>query len=179
MVRAGYAYTGHQCARRERTRRAGLTCARRRLSPVAVARVRLGALQRALQRALVSPWVLGPGVVLTAMVLALALIYIHVACLETGHDILLLQKRLAELEAENQRLQLQVVGLTSPDRIEQLARERLGMVRPEVARVLPEGVPAVAQSPAPVPVEVSWYGKMRTFLTRLVEGRGVLAEPAR
>lgn len=149
----------------------------------------------AARKVLTSVWVLGPALVGSVVILALALVYLHVACLDTGHRILAGQKQLQELEAENQRLQLRVWELTSPDRIEKIARERLGMVRPQAARVLEAGAGERLASTEPGEADRApgtaagkrgwlreaqgWLRELPSSLARLVEGQGALAGPAR
>jgi cell division protein FtsL len=42
----------------------------------------------------------------------------------------------ARLEQENRELQIELATLTSPDRLESLARRRLGLVPPEKGQVI-------------------------------------------
>lgn len=132
---------------------------------------------RTVVRPLGSVWVLGPALVGLAALVALALVYLHVACLDTGHRILALEKELEALRAENEQLQLQALRLSSPARVEREAKN-LGMVPVQVARTI--------ASPAPLLVQegggretASWLGQVYSFLAALLEGQGVLAGPAR
>ncbi|MEW6547381.1 MAG: cell division protein FtsL [Bacillota bacterium] len=140
--------------------------------------VRRAARARAVGRALGSVWVLGPALVGLVGLLALALVYLHVACLDTGHRILALQKEVQALQAENERLQLGVLRLSSPARVEQVAREKLGMVPVEVARTIPAPASVLAEAAEPR-VTASWLEQVFSFLAGLLQGQGVLAGPAR
>lgn len=72
-------------------------------------------------------------VVLACMVVAIFISYvaIHAGMAKTACEISLMQKQLDNLQNDNEQLQLQIMNLTSLNRIEQEARARLGMVRPE------------------------------------------------
>lgn len=132
---------------------------------------------RRLVRPLASVWVLGPALVGMAALVALALVYLHVACLDTGHRILALEKELESLRAENEQLQLEALRLSSPARVEQEAR-KLGMVPVEAARTISAPVAAARATPAEEET-ASWLGRVYSFLAMLVRGQGVLAGPAR
>ncbi|MEW6399446.1 MAG: septum formation initiator family protein [Bacillota bacterium] len=132
---------------------------------------------RTLARPLGSVWVMGPALVGMAVLVALALVYLHVACLDTGHRILALEKELRALQADNERLQLAVLRLDSPARVEQVARDKLGMVPVREARVV-TAAPDQVREVQP-PVTVSWLERVASYLAGLLEGRGVLAGPAR
>lgn len=133
----------------------------------------------AVARKLTSVWVAGPGLVGLAVVVALSLVYLQASCIVTGHEIVALKKQLADLQAENERLQVQVVKLTAPDRIEQLATERLGMVRPVEGRLLvAEPVPSAVATggvPAKMATASSWLRQGYAFLEHLIQGQGALA----
>lgn len=58
-----------------------------------------------------------------------------------------LQQRVADLERENRRLKENLDQLSTPEGIERLARERLGLVRPDEIVVFP--VPESDQPPPP------------------------------
>jgi cell division protein FtsL len=53
-----------------------------------------------------------------------------------GYEISKENKKTVELLNENQSLKLQVVNLKSPERIEGLARERLGLVYPRARQIV-------------------------------------------
>ena len=147
-----------------------------RNQPVRAARAGLAPRLHALVRPLGSVWVLGPALVGMAVLAALVLVYLHVACLDTGHRILALEKELQTLQAENERLQLEVLRLGSPARVEQVARAKLEMVPAQVTRVV--AAPPV-QVRAAAPAATSWLEQVASYLAEVLEGRGVLAGPAR
>jgi cell division protein FtsL len=140
------------------------------------ARAGLPARLHALVRPLGSVWVMGPALVGLAVLAALVLVYLHVACLDTGHRILALQKELQTLQAENERLQLEVLRLGSPTRVEQVAKAKLEMVPAQVTRVV--AAPSV-QVRVARPATASWLERVASYLAEVLEGRGVLAGPAR
>lgn len=101
-------------------------------------------------------------------------------------DIAALNKQLAQVQAENEQLQLQVASLKSPARIEQIATARLGMIRPTVTR--PIVVPSAEKAPVTAAASVrsesqqsaagSWIVSVQRWLARLVrlglaEARGL------
>lgn len=167
------AAAGHRWGRRARAR--VLPRAARHWRSRATARA---SLVRSAVRSLRSIWVVGPALVGLAAVLALALVYLHVACLETGHRVLALEKELEALRAENEHLQLEALRLSSPARVERVAREKLGMTPVQVARALGSPGPVLAQETAPRPTG-SWLERVSSFLAGILRGQGVLAGPAR
>lgn len=72
-------------------------------------------------------------VFLACMIVAVVLSYvaIHAAMAKTAYDINKIKKQIGSLQNENEQLQLQIMNLTSLDRIEEVARNKLGMARPE------------------------------------------------
>lgn len=75
--------------------------------------------------------------VVLAVVLPLAvalLVYtrIHVNMIEAGYRIGVLERQLDEVQDRERALRTEAARLESPERIERLARERLGMVEPTV-----------------------------------------------
>lgn len=115
-----------------------------------------------------------------------------------GQSYLALKEELSLLEAENRRLEAQVVELQSPARIEREAVGRLGMVRPpQVAPVPPApvfagGGPgrigsdrlAVATTPSTVSIDLPAAAdspagsRTRTARAEATTGTGLLADPA-
>jgi len=69
----------------------------------------------------------------TCLTLSVVLSYvaIHATMAKTAVEINQAKKQLANVQNENEQLQLQIMNLTSLDRIEQVARNNMGMVRPE------------------------------------------------
>jgi hypothetical protein len=108
------------------------------------------------------PALVGVGMVIAAL---LALAVMH-ALLIGGQVRLDGMRREVAAETESiRRLELRVAELESPDRVLEVARERIGMVQPsEVGYLLPVGVPGApaepvrvpaAEAPAPEPVAPS------------------------
>lgn len=68
--------------------------------------------------------------------LALALTARYAAIAKINFEISRLDKDLAELRAENERLEIQISRLTSLERIEEIAMNKLGMKKPQEIRTL-------------------------------------------
>lgn len=70
---------------------------------------------------------------LACIVLSVVLSYvaIHATMAKTAYQISVMKKQINSLQNENEQLQLQIMNLTSLDRIEKVARAKLGMARPE------------------------------------------------
>lgn len=101
------------------------------------------------------------GLVLLAFITGIAICYLHAQIMTTGCQIVGLQKNLGDLNVETRELSEQVAGLSSLQRIEQVATTRLGMVKPDNKNVVlvestpqPSGGTAVAPS-RPQPVNVA------------------------
>jgi cell division protein FtsL len=84
---------------------------------------------------------------------------------EAGYAILRLQARVAQLRAENARLQVRVSAMRSPQRIERYATTELGMAPPRQRQLaaIPVG-PAIAHVEVPPPrgflrQVASWFGR--------------------
>lgn len=119
---------------------------------------------------------------LVAVALALGLASRFALAAKLTVDIAALNKQLAEAQAENEQLQLQIAELKSLARIEQIASTRLGMVRPAETR------PIVANGGTAAPATVAlagtgdnrtagaggWIASVQRWLTRLI--RAGLAE---
>lgn len=91
-------------------------------------------------------------VVLACMIVTIFLSYvaIHAGMAKTACEISLMKKQLNNLQNDNEQLQLQIMNLTSLDRIERVARTRLGMARPEEVQFVsvPSHKPAVQTATA-------------------------------
>ena len=83
-------------------------------------------------------------VALVLVVFAVVLGWQHVALIKYGYSIEQMQQERAAEEAITRHLQLEVEKLQSPGRIEQLAIERLHMVKPPSVVVLERVVPSEA-----------------------------------
>jgi cell division protein FtsB len=79
--------------------------------------------------------------------------------------------QLEAIEAENERLEAEIVALQTPQEIERIAREQLGLVRPgEVGYVVvsPPDSTAFTLPPEPTldrPAEQPWWRDLWDFLT--------------
>lgn len=66
----------------------------------------------------------------------LADIWIHLRVIETGYRLNQQERSLRELERQERRLRLEASYLASPQRVETMALERLGMVEPAPEQLL-------------------------------------------
>jgi cell division protein FtsL len=66
----------------------------------------------------------------------LAHVWLRLQVVKTGYVLATASKLQARLEQENRELQIELATLTSPDRLESLARRRLGLVPPEKGQVI-------------------------------------------
>ena len=66
----------------------------------------------------------------------LADIWTHMRVIQTGYRLNQLERTLRELERSERRLRLEASYLASPQRVEALALERLGMVEPTPEQLL-------------------------------------------
>lgn len=76
------------------------------------------------------------GLVLLAFITGIAICYLHAQIMTTGCQIVSLQKNLGDLDVQTRELSEQVAGLSSLQRIEQVATTRLGMVKPDNKNVV-------------------------------------------
>jgi cell division protein FtsL len=77
------------------------------------------------------------------VLLALALTARYAAITRASFEISKLDRELSSVRAENERLQIQIARLTSLERIEEIAMNRLGMEKPGEVRTLAYNPPAV------------------------------------
>ncbi len=72
-------------------------------------------------------------IVIAACVVALLMVYVagKVQIVRLGYQIEELEKQKQELERANRALQIEASSLAAPQRIEEIAVKRLGMVRPK------------------------------------------------
>lgn len=75
--------------------------------------------------------VLYAGIFLLAFLLGLGLTWRYVQVTTTGYEIVRMKKDLKAMEVENQQLQVQVENLQSLVRIESVAVNKLGMIKPD------------------------------------------------
>lgn len=77
-------------------------------------------------------------VILTAALIALVLIHVwlRLQVVHTGYVLSTTSKLQSRLEQENRELKIELATLTSPERLELLARQRLGLRAPEKGQVI-------------------------------------------
>jgi cell division protein FtsL len=63
-------------------------------------------------------------------------VWLRLQVVKTGYVLATATKLQARLEQENREQQIELATLTSPDRLESLARRRLGLVPPEKGQVI-------------------------------------------
>jgi len=63
-------------------------------------------------------------------------VWLRLQVVKTGYVLATATKLQTRLEQENRELQIELATLTSPDRLESLARRRLGLVPPEKGQVV-------------------------------------------
>ena len=68
--------------------------------------------------------------------LALAHVWLRLQVVHLGYVLSTTSKLQGQLEQENRELRLELATLTSPDRLEALARSRLGLREPEKGQVI-------------------------------------------
>ena len=68
--------------------------------------------------------------------LALLHVWLRLQVIQLGYVLSTTSKVQSQLEQENRELQLELATLTSPDRLEQRARTRLGLREPEKGQVV-------------------------------------------
>lgn len=71
------------------------------------------------------------GIFLIAFLLGLGLTWRYVQVTATGYEIVRMKKELKAMELENQRLEMQLENLQTLERIESVAINKLGMVKPD------------------------------------------------
>jgi cell division protein FtsL len=73
------------------------------------------------------------------------------------------------LQQESAALREEIRALHTPEYIEKIAREQLGLVKPgEIVLLIVQPPPPVPAHPAPVPEEPSWLGQVMRALARLI-----------
>jgi cell division protein FtsB len=85
-----------------------------------------------------------------------------------------LESRLAQLDAQNRRLDDQIARLQDPSQVEVLARERLGLVKPgehAYMFVSPDASPAAPPVPALSPHKPFWL-RVWSAIAGFVRGKG-------
>ena len=85
---------------------------------------------------------LGLGVLVFLFVLLFA--WQHFQCVRYGYQMEQLKAEYATLEEQNHQFRLEQAALADPERIDTLARSRLGMVSPSAQQVIQVGEPVTA-----------------------------------
>jgi len=99
--------------------------------------------------------------------LALFMAWRQTTIVRVGYEIDRLKNQVALARAERDRLQLEVTRLESLDRIEKVATERLGMVRPLQARAY---VPVPSTPPQVGLRQPGWWEKLTSYLAGKLAG---------
>ena len=76
------------------------------------------------------------GLALVLIGVVLVHVWLRLQVVKTGYVLATATKLQTRLEQENRELQIELATLTSPDRLESLARRRLGLVPPEKGQVI-------------------------------------------
>ena len=93
--------------------------------------------ERAL-RSTASRWRLFLGIFLGIALIAAVLVHVwlRLQVVRMGYVLSTTSKLQARLEQENRELKVELATLTSPDRLEALARQRLGLAAPEKGQII-------------------------------------------
>ena len=89
-------------------------------------------------RSTTSRWRLALGVFLGIALITAVLVHVwlRLQVVRMGYVLSTASKLQARLEQENRELKIELAILTSPDRLEALARQRLGLTAPEKGQVI-------------------------------------------
>jgi cell division protein FtsL len=107
--------------------------------------------------------------------LGLALVASQTLVAYTGYRVVELKAELGALQGEGQRLDLEIARLSSPDRIEKEAVERLGMCAPGEVRMVAMEVPDPSRDLATESRQGFWRTLAGTLLRGI--GRAVAGSP--
>lgn len=118
VIGAPPSWIGH-VTRTPRTARGGIAAVRRQMTVV----------ERRLARQL------GLGA-LAALTIALALVWVRLQLVHTGYDLSTARQVENRLEQEQGELQIEIATLTSPRRLEDIARTRFGMGPPAPGQIV-------------------------------------------
>lgn len=90
------------------------------------------------QRSAGSRWRLVSGVILGAGLIGVVLahVWLRLQVVRMGYVLSTTSKLQTRLEQENRELKFEIATLNSPERLEALARQRLGLVTPEKGQVI-------------------------------------------
>ena len=94
--------------------------------------------RRSTVRATASRWRLFLGVLLGISFIATVLghVWLRLQVVRMGYVLSTMSKLQARLERENRELKIELATLTSPDRLDALARQRLGLTAPEKGQII-------------------------------------------
>ncbi len=128
----------------------------------------------------------GVGLVVVALVagtmcFALTVAARQAAVAKVGYEIVNLRKQLAEMEAQNQRLEGQIARLQSLERIE-LEAKKLGMKKPDSARLVYSEEPQLPEAAVTVASNGprQWFAQAASALAKLASGiMRVQAQPVK
>ena len=91
-----------------------------------------------------------------SVLFAIVMVYVwqHFSAIEVGYQVETQKHQVAELQEQNRQLRLSEAQLSDPGRIDQIARQQLGLEAPEPGQVVrPDGsganVPVLAQASTP------------------------------
>lgn len=73
---------------------------------------------------------------LVLICVALLNVWVRLQVVQTGYVLATTSKLYSRLEQEHRELRVEIATLTSPDRLEQMARKRLGLIPPEKGQVV-------------------------------------------
>ncbi len=82
---------------------------------------------------------------------ALGHVWVRLQQIQTGYALSKERRQARELAENQKRLRLEAAVLKQPQRIERIARVRLGMTAPDPSRIHVVRVPRTAERPAPPP----------------------------
>ncbi len=86
----------------------------------------------------------GAALILALFIFGLFYTYKHTEIIALGYEIESVKQNIATLQGENKRLELEIARLQTPERVEKIARTKLGMEEPEkilLAALPPEANP--------------------------------------
>jgi cell division protein FtsL len=83
-------------------------------------------------------------VVMGSLLAAVALTYAwqHFECIQLGYQLETMKAELSQKTEMNQELKLEVAGLRSPSRIDEIARNQLGLTMPVAGQIEPVDTPS-------------------------------------
>jgi cell division protein FtsL len=132
------------------------------------------------------PEYVGILILAVCVLLALSLVALPATTAALGYEIVRLRQQLEALERDRALLELEIARLESLERIEQTARDRLGMREPEVLALVeldgqpgPGGGADSVWQPEPDGAVMRLAAAARQFIVRAVSGRPAQAGSGR